>query len=123
MSVTSQAYVPLSFAPGEAYQFDWSHEIVVINNVTTTVKVAHVRLCHSRMMFVRVPPHSTGPEHLPQIPGRWVWEAIWTESRTALRERLGRDASPTAVVFDSQSLKSGKGAAKTTQWGTIRPKK
>jgi hypothetical protein len=21
-----QAYVPLSFAPGEAYQFDWSHE-------------------------------------------------------------------------------------------------
>ena len=47
------AYVPLSFAPGEAYQFDWSHEIVVINGVTTTVKVAHVRLCHSRMMFVR----------------------------------------------------------------------
>ena len=28
------AYIPLSFAPGEAYQFDWSHEIVVINGVT-----------------------------------------------------------------------------------------
>ena len=26
---TADAYVPLSFAPGEAYQFDWSHEIVV----------------------------------------------------------------------------------------------
>lgn len=25
------AYVPLSFAPGEAYQFDWSHEVVVLN--------------------------------------------------------------------------------------------
>ena len=24
------AYVPLSFAPGEAYQFDWSEETVVI---------------------------------------------------------------------------------------------
>ena len=24
---TAAAYVPLSFAPGEAYQFDWSHEI------------------------------------------------------------------------------------------------
>ena len=36
------AYVPLSFAPGEAYQFDWSHEIVVLNGVTTTVKVAHM---------------------------------------------------------------------------------
>ncbi len=52
-SMTADAYVPLFFAPGEAYQFDWSHEIVVINGVTTTVKVAHVRLCHSRMMFVR----------------------------------------------------------------------
>ena len=26
----AEAYVPLVFAPGEAYQFDWSHEIVVI---------------------------------------------------------------------------------------------
>src|SRR5271166_5462431 len=34
--------------PGEAYQFDWSHEIVVMDGVTTIVKVAHVRLCHSR---------------------------------------------------------------------------
>ena len=31
----------LSFAPGEAYQFDWSHEIVLINGTTVTVKVAH----------------------------------------------------------------------------------
>lgn len=38
-----EAYVPLSFAPGEACQFDWSHEIVLINGVTTTVKVAHER--------------------------------------------------------------------------------
>ena len=45
------AFVPLSFAPGEAYQFDWSHEIVLINGTTVTVKVAHVRLCHSRMLF------------------------------------------------------------------------
>ena len=50
---TADAYVPLSFAPGEAYQFDWSHEVVLINGTTVTVKVAHVRLCHSRMPFVR----------------------------------------------------------------------
>src|SRR6201991_2090010 len=55
-SQSATAYVPLSFAPGEAYQFDWSHEIVVISGVTTTLKVAHVRLCHSRMMFVRAYP-------------------------------------------------------------------
>jgi transposase len=51
------AYVPLSFAPGEAYQFDWSHEVVLING--TTVTVAHVRLCHSRMLFVRAYPRET----------------------------------------------------------------
>lgn len=48
--VTNDAYVPLYYAPGEAYQFDWSHEIIRLNGVTTTIKVAHVRLCHSRMM-------------------------------------------------------------------------
>jgi hypothetical protein len=49
----AEAYVPLAFAPGEAYQFDWSHECVVIDGVTTMAKVAHVRLRHSRMLFVR----------------------------------------------------------------------
>jgi hypothetical protein len=50
---TAPAYVPLSFAPAEAYQFDWSHEIILLNGVTVTVKAAHARLCHSRMLFVR----------------------------------------------------------------------
>jgi transposase len=58
-TTTAAAYVPLSFAPGEAYQFDWSHEIVVIGGVTTMVKVAHVRLCHSRMPFVRAYPRES----------------------------------------------------------------
>ena len=50
---TAAAFVPLSFAPGEAYQFDWSYEHVVLDGVTTPVKLAQVRLCHSRMLFVR----------------------------------------------------------------------
>ncbi len=54
------AYVPLSFAPGEAYQFDWSHEVVLLSVATVIVKVAHVRLCHSRMLFVRAYPRSRG---------------------------------------------------------------
>ncbi|MDP9121337.1 MAG: IS21 family transposase [Acidobacteriota bacterium] len=58
-AATAAAYVPLSFAPGEAYQFDWSHEIVVVGGVTTTVKVTHVRLCHSRMPFVRAYPRES----------------------------------------------------------------
>ena len=58
-AASAEAYVPLAFAPGEAFQFDWSHEIVLIAGVTTTVKVAHVRLCHSRMMFVRAYPRES----------------------------------------------------------------
>jgi transposase len=57
--LTAAAYVPLAFDPGEAYQFDWSHEVVVIAGATTTVKVAHMRLCHSRMFFVRAYPRES----------------------------------------------------------------
>jgi len=56
---TAAVYVPLTFAPGEAYQFDWSHEVVLLRGVTVIVKAAHVRLCHSRMPFVRVYPRET----------------------------------------------------------------
>ncbi|MDX1718218.1 MAG: IS21 family transposase [Anderseniella sp.] len=56
---SAEAYVPLSFDPGEAYQFDWSHEVALIDGATTIVKVAHIRLCHSRMLFVRAYPRET----------------------------------------------------------------
>jgi transposase len=58
-AAAAQAYIPLTFAPVEAYQFDWSHETVVIGGVTMVVKAAHMRLCHSRMPFVRVYPRET----------------------------------------------------------------
>ena len=58
-AAAAQAYIPLSFAPGEAYQFDWSHEVVLIDGVTVKVKVAHLRLCHSRMLFVRAYPRES----------------------------------------------------------------
>jgi transposase len=58
-ATVAAAFVPLSFAPGEAYQFDWSHEVVLINGTTVVVKVAHIRLCHSRMLFVRAYPRET----------------------------------------------------------------
>ena len=58
-AATAEAFVPLSFAPGEAYQFDWSHEIIVLGGVTTKIKLAHVRLYHSRMAFVRAYPRES----------------------------------------------------------------
>ena len=44
----------MSFAPGEAYQFDWSHETITLQNLPLTIKAAHMKLSHSRMPFVRV---------------------------------------------------------------------
>jgi DNA replication protein DnaC len=52
--VPAHAYVPMSFAPGEAYQFDWSHETITLQGLPVTVKAAHMKLSHSRMPFVRV---------------------------------------------------------------------
>jgi transposase len=46
-----QAYVPLEYAPGDAFQFDWSYEQVEIGGVQIGVKIAQFRLCHSRTPF------------------------------------------------------------------------
>jgi transposase len=45
------AHIPLLFAKGEAFQFDWSVEEVEIGGVVRKVQVAQVRLCYSRMRF------------------------------------------------------------------------
>ena len=55
----TQAFVPLSFAPGEVCQFDWSHEQIELAGVMQTIKVAHFRLAFSRQMFVAAYPRET----------------------------------------------------------------
>ncbi len=52
--IPTKAYVPMSFSPGEAYQFDWSHEMISFQGLPLMVKAAHMKLSHSRMPFVRV---------------------------------------------------------------------
>jgi putative transposase len=68
------------------------------------------------------PPRSTVYNIFRGFQRDGVWEAIWAELYMALREHMGREASPSAGVIDSQSLKSAeKGGArkvKTTQWVT-----
>ena len=46
-----KAFVPLSFAPGEAFQFDWGYEQIELGGVNVKVKIAQFRLCHSRAPF------------------------------------------------------------------------
>lgn len=50
---SKQAYVPLQFAPGEAFQFDWSEDWVRINGVSTKLQIAHFKLSYSRAFFMR----------------------------------------------------------------------
>jgi transposase len=65
------------------------------------------------------PPRSTVYNIFRKCQREGTWEAIWAELHMALRERMGREASPSAAVLDSQSVKSAeKGAAKTTRWVT-----
>jgi transposase len=58
-AVSAVACVPLSFAPGEAYQFDWSTDKIVINDEIISVKVAHFVLCYSRKRFTYIYPNET----------------------------------------------------------------
>lgn len=54
-----KAFIPLYFSPGEAYQFDWSEEVVELGGVVQKIKVAQFRLCYSRMLFVAAFPRET----------------------------------------------------------------
>lgn len=45
------AFIPLLFEPGDAFQFDWSYERIELGGANVEIKVAHLRLCHSRMPF------------------------------------------------------------------------
>ena len=46
-------FVPLVFAPGEAFQFDWSEDWALLGGKQTKLQVAHTKLSHSRAFTVR----------------------------------------------------------------------
>jgi transposase len=65
------------------------------------------------------PPRSTVYSIFRKFQREGVLETIWAELHMALRERMGRKASPSAAILDSQSVKSAeKGAGTTTKWVT-----
>ncbi|MEJ1395887.1 MAG: IS21 family transposase, partial [Candidatus Sedimenticola sp. (ex Thyasira tokunagai)] len=52
-TASKNTFVPLQFAPGEAFQFDWSEDWAVINGVNTKLQVAHFKFCYSRAFILR----------------------------------------------------------------------
>ena len=52
-------FVPLVFAAGEAFQFDWSEDWALLGGRQTKLQVAHTKLSHSRAFAVRAYPLQT----------------------------------------------------------------
>ena len=80
------AFIPQSFAPGEAYQFDWSHEHVELAGIDQVVKVAHIRLCYSRAFCLVAYPresqemvfdaHARAFAFLGGVPRRGIYDNL-----------------------------------------------
>jgi transposase len=51
-SVAKGAFVPLAFELGEAFQFDWSEEGLVVGGIYRRLQVAHMKLCASRAFWL-----------------------------------------------------------------------
>ena len=58
-----KAFVPLKFDLGEAFQFDWSEEGMVVGGVYHRMQVSHMKLCASRAFWLVAYP-SQGHEML-----------------------------------------------------------
>jgi transposase len=52
-------FVPLVFAAGEAFQFDWSEDWAIIDDERVKLQVAHTKLSHSKAFIVRAYPLQT----------------------------------------------------------------
>ena len=51
-AVGTSAFVPLAFELGEAFQFDWSEEGLVVGGIYYRLQVAHMKLCASRAFWL-----------------------------------------------------------------------
>ncbi len=58
-----KAFVPLKFELGEAFQFDWSEESMVVGGIYHRMQVSHMKLCASRAFWLVAYP-SQGHEML-----------------------------------------------------------
>ena len=84
----TRAFVPLQFALGEAFQFDWSEEGLVIGGVWRKIQVAHLKFCASRAFFLKAYPsqghemlfdaHTEGFRALGGIPRRGIYDNMKT---------------------------------------------
>lgn len=83
-------FVPLTFAPGEAFQFDWSEDWAVIAGERTKLQVAQFKFCYSRAFVLRAYPLQThemlfdAHNHAFRVLGGVPRRGIYDNMRTAV---------------------------------------
>ncbi|MFV0280859.1 MAG: IS21 family transposase [Rhodoblastus sp.] len=89
------AFVPLTFMPGEAFQFDWSEDWAIIAGERTKLQVAHVKLSYSRAFILRAYPQQThemlfdAHNHAFRVLGGAPRRGIYDNMRAAV-DKIGR---------------------------------
>lgn len=81
-------FIPLVFAPGEAFQFDWSEDWAVIGGERVKLQIAHFKLSHSRAFYLRAyllqthemlfDAHNHAFEVLGGVPRRGIYDNMRT---------------------------------------------
>jgi len=88
--------VPLAFGLGEAYQFDWSEEGLVIAGVYRRLQVAHMKLAASRAFWLGAYPTKATrccSMRTRAASPRWASRTRSTDSGTSPADQMG-EAGP-----------------------------
>jgi len=112
-ATATHAFVPLSFELGEAFQFDWSEEGLVVGGIYYRAQVAHMKLCASRAFWLVAYP-SQGHEMLFDAHNRCfaalggvARRGIYDNMRTAVdrvRKGKGREVNARFSVMCAHYL-------------------
>lgn len=115
-------FVPLVFAPGEAFQFDWSEDWAYVGAERIKLQVAHIKLSHSRAFLVRAyllqthemlfDAHWHAFRVFEGVPGRGIYDNMKTAvDRVGVGKQRDVNARFTAMtshyVFDPEFSASG----------------
>ena len=88
-------FVPLAFAPGEAFQFDWSEDHAIIGGERIKLQIAQFKLSYSRAFLLRAYPLQThemlfdAHNHAFAVLGGVPRRGIYDNMKTAV-DRIGK---------------------------------
>ena len=109
----STAFVPLVFELGEAFQFDWSEEGVVVGGIYYKAQVAHLKLCASRAFWLVAYPgqghemlfdaHTRSFAALGGVPRRGIYDNMKT-AVDKVHKGKGRTVNPRFAAMCSHYL-------------------